>query len=133
MFPRKHFVNFLRFETLRMRSSVWHALRVQYQTCCILRAVIFLRYFWDQRVGVPLVPCPCHPLVSWSHCLCVVYLYVTMTHLWCVLQAGSLATSYSLAYYCVTVSHLHWFCAQRTWSVEYKGMCLTFRNLVSHI
>lgn len=125
MFPGNRFVNFLRSETPTMRSSVWRAPRVQYQTCCILRAVKFLRYSWDRRAGVPLVPCPCHLPVSWSHCLCVVCLYVTMTHLWCVLQAGSSAMSSSLAYCSVTVSRLHWFCAPLTWSVEYKGMWLS--------
>lgn len=125
MFPGNRFVNFLRSETPTMRSSVWRAPRVQYQTCCISRAVKFLRYSWDRRVGVPLVPCPCHLPVSWSHCLCVVCLYAIMTHLWCVLQAGSSATSSSLAYCCVTVSHLHWFCAPLTWSVEYKGIWLS--------
>jgi hypothetical protein len=119
------FVNFLRFKTPTMRRSVWRAPRVQFQTCCILCAVTFLRYSWDRRVGVPLVQCPCHLLVSWSHCLFVVCLYVTMIHLWCVLQAESLATSFSLAYYYVTVWHSHWFCVPLMLSVEYKGMWLS--------
>lgn len=111
-----------RSDILMMKSSVWPVVRGQYQTHHMSGAGKSLRSFWGQRVAVLLVLCLCHLLVFWLHCLCVVCLYVTTTHQWCVHQAVSLVMSSLLAYCSVTVSLLCWFCVQLMWSVGYKGM-----------